>query len=164
MPRLLACLLVSFMIAATARPALAGTCQAEVDQLVKSNTTDLLNSVIEEKPELADISEEQLVIQSGQILLGSPRGDLKAHGWMMLLWYGGEEGRNMVAESGPTLETEEARAHLYYVMGLWQLRADDPETAAKGRELLSQVRDTGKVTFAPDEMWTMLLEECDLPE
>jgi hypothetical protein len=164
MPRILACLLVSLAVtAAAAQPAHSAACQAEVDGIVKSTTTDLLTSVIKERPELAELSEEELVLQSGKTLLSAPSGDMKAYGWMMLLWYGGEDGRNMVAESGPTLETEEARAHLYYVMGLWQLRADDPETAAKGRDLLSQVRDTGKVTFAPDEMWTLFLEECELP-
>jgi len=152
------------VLTAISLPASAETCQAEVDAIVKTNTTDLLTSVINENPGLAELSEKELVLASGKTLLSAPTGDLKAHGWMMLLWYGGEEGRNLVAESGPTLETEEARAHLYYVMGLWQLRADDAETAAKGRDLLSQVRDTGKVTIAPDEMWTLVLEECELPE
>ncbi|MFD0986036.1 hypothetical protein [Methyloligella solikamskensis] len=149
---------------AYAMPANAESCQAEVDAIVKSTTTDLLRQAIADKPELAELEEKELVLRSGQTLLTAPRGDIKAYGWMMLLWYGGPEGRNIVVESGPTLETEEARAHLYYVMALWQLRADDPETAAKGRDLLSQVRDTGKVTFAPDEMWTLFLEECSLPE
>lgn len=150
--------------ACLAAPALAAPCQTEVDGIVKTTTTDLLQQAIADHPELAELEEKELVLRSGQTLLSAPRGDFKAYGWMMLLWYGGEEGRNLVVESGPKLETEEARAHLYYVMGLWQLRADDAETAAEGRDLLSQVRDTGKVSFAPDEMWTLFLEECDLPE
>ena len=48
-------------------------------------------------------------------------------------------------------------------MGLFQLGSPKAETAAGGRNLLSQVKDTGKVTFVPDEMWALLLETCELP-
>jgi len=47
--------------------------------------------------------------------------------------------------------------------GLFQLGSPKAETAAGGRNLLSQVKDTGKVTFVPDEMWALFLDACVLP-
>lgn len=145
-------------------PAAAAMCRAEVDAIVKGATTDIMKKVVKDNPDIAALGGKELAIRSGKRLLSAPRGSFKAYGWMMLLWYGGKEGRALVAQSGPKLETEEARAYLYYVMGLWQLRANNAETATKGRTLLSQVRDTGKITFAPDEMWTLFLEGCELPK
>ncbi len=49
-------------------------------------------------------------------------------------------------------------------MGLFQLGSPKQETAAAGRTLLGQVKDTGKVTFVPEDMWELLIETCDLPK
>lgn len=141
----------------------AETCRNTVDAIVKTETTELLRTVVERDPVLAEMDEETLVLEGGKILLKSPRPDFKARGWMMLLWYGGKEGQDIVANSAETLETEEDRAHLYLVMGMYQLRAQSPDTAAGARNLLAQVKDTGKVSFLPDEMWTLFLETCELP-
>ena len=141
----------------------AEPCRKAVDEIVRTETTELLQTVVKNEPALSKMDEETLVLQGGKTLLESPRPDFKARGWMMLLWYGGKTGQDVVAQSAETLETEEDRAHLYLVMGMYQLRTKSPETAAGGRSLLSQVKDTGKVSFLPEEMWTLFLESCELP-
>jgi hypothetical protein len=141
----------------------AETCRNTVDGIVKTETTELLQTVVENDPALAEMGEETLVLEGGKKLLEAPRPDFKARGWMMLLWYGGKTGQDIVAQSAETLETEEDRAHLYLVMGMYQLRAKTAETASGGRDLLAQVKDTGKISFLPDEMWTLFLETCELP-
>ncbi|MEZ5875459.1 MAG: hypothetical protein R3D30_11735 [Hyphomicrobiales bacterium] len=155
---LLTALLAISLTAAHAEP-----CRKAADDVVQIATTELLQKVLEDDPALAEMDENALVLQAGKRLMESPRPDLKARGWMMLLWYGDKTEHDLVAKSAETLQTEEDRAHLYFVMGLYQLTASTADTAAGGRDLLAKVKDTGKVTFVPDEMWTMFLETCELP-
>jgi len=143
-------------------PAHAETCRIAADNIVHTATTELLQEVVNNNPNLQQLDEQELVIEAGKKLIEAPRPDFKARGWMMLLWYGGKQGQEIVAKSAESLQTEEDRAHLYFVMGLFQLTSQQADTAAGGRTLLSQVKDTGKVTFVPNDMWTVL-ETCQLP-
>jgi|GEM_PF-3672231 len=165
LPRSLArCLFIAALCTVGPAAVQAQSCRDTVDDIVRTETTELLQTVVKNDPALSEMDEETLVLQGGKTLLESPRPDFKARGWMMLLWYGGKPGQDVVAQSAETLETEEDRAHLFLVMGMYQLRAKSPETASGGRSLLSQVRATGKVSFLPDEMWTLFLESCELPD
>jgi hypothetical protein len=156
--------LLAVLFAAGATPALAESCRNAADAIVKTETTELLQQVVKNDPQLGQLDEATLVIEGGKTLLEAPQPDFKARGWLMLMWYGGQTGRDIVAQSSETLTTEADRAHLYFAMGLFQLSSKKPATAAEGRKLLSQVKDTGKVTFVPDEMWAIFLETCELPE
>jgi hypothetical protein len=142
----------------------AESCRVTANEMVNTATAELLQDVIKKDPELAKLDERTLVLEAGKKLITAERSDFKARGWMMLLWYGGKPGGEIVANSAETLETEEDRAHLYFVMGLFQLGSPKQETATAGRTLLGQVKDTGKVTFVPDDMWKLLIETCDLPK
>ena len=155
--------LPAVMFTASLSLAHASTCRDVSDEIVKTATSELLQDVAKNDPQLAELDEKTLVLEGGKKLLEAPQPDFKARGWMMLLWYGGKTGQEIVAKSAEGLTTEEDRAHLYFVMGLFQLGSPKAETAAGGRNLLSQVKDTGKVTFVPDEMWALLLETCELP-
>lgn len=157
------CLFLAALSVTGLSPAQADPCREVVDAIVHTETTELLQTVVKNDPALEQLGEEELVLEGGKTLLKSDRPDFKARGWMMLLWYGGKTGQDLVAASSETLQTEKDRAHLYLVMGMYQLRAKSPETAAGGRSLLSQVKDTGEISFLPDEMWTLFLESCELP-
>jgi hypothetical protein len=156
--------LFAVLLAASLTPALAESCRNAADAVVKTETSELLEEVVKNDPQLGELDGETLVIESGKTLLEAPQPDFKARGWMMLMWYGGKPGRDIVSKSSEKLTTEADRAHLYFVMGLYQLSSKKPETAAEGRKLLSQVKDTGKVTFVPDEMWAIFLKTCELPK
>jgi len=146
-----------------AGPASAAPCRTVTDDVANTAATELLQQVVKNDPQLAELDEKTLLLEGGKKLIEAPQPDYKARGWMMLLWYGGKPGQEIVASSAEGLETEEDRAHLYFVMGLFQLGSPNAETAAAGRSLLSQVKDTGKVTFVPEELWTLFLQACELP-
>ncbi|CFX47358.1 exported protein of unknown function [Candidatus Filomicrobium marinum] len=148
-----------FMSSAQAAP----TCKAVANDIVIGTTRDILQQVVEENPSLKSLSESDLVKKAGKQFLTAERPDFQAHGYMMLLWFAGEEGRTLVKDIGPKLTTEEQRAHYYFVLGLHQIRADGATTAATGRDYIRQMRDSGKVSFVGDDMWTLLIETCTLP-
>ena len=139
------------------------TCQDLANAIVKQATTDVLRDAVNDSPALQKLSDEELVLKAGKIFLGAERPDFKAYGYMMLLWYGGKTGRDLVTEIGPKLATEDDRAHYYFVLGLYQLQSKKPDVATTGRDYIRQMRDSGKVKFVNDDMWTALIEECRLP-
>ena len=143
--------------------AAAPACKDVANGIVQTATRDVLKDAVANSPALQNLSEKELVLTAGQQFLTAERADFKAYGYMMLLWYGGQEGRELVKNIGPKLDTEEDRAHYYFVLGLHQLRAAKSETAATGRDYIRQMRDSGKVTFVPDEMWRQLIDDCSLP-
>jgi hypothetical protein len=126
-------------------------------------TRDVLSDAVKTNPKLKDMDGNELASEAGKIFLTAERPNFKAYGYMMLLWYGGAEGRDLVTKVGSGLETEEDRAHFYFVLGLFQLRAKEAKVAATGRDYIRQMRDSGKVTFVPDAMWDQLISECRLP-
>lgn len=148
-----------FMSAAQAAP----TCKAAANDIVTGTTRDILEKVVDENPDLKSLGESELVKVAGTKLLTAERADFQAYGYMMLLWFGGKEGRAQVTEVAPTLKTEEQRAHYYFVLGLHQIRADGAKTALTGRDYIRQMRDSGKVAFVGDDMWSLLIETCTLP-
>jgi len=139
------------------------TCQDLANEIVKSATTGVLKDAVEAKPELKQLSDEELVLKAGRIFLAAERPDFKAYGYMMLLWFGGKTGRELVVNIAPKLNTEADRAHYYFVLGLYQLRSSEPEVAAKGRDYVRQMRDSGKVEFVEDGTWDDLITGCRLP-
>ena len=148
-----------------ASPALAEqiACSDLANAIVENAAKDVLGEAVKSNPDLQKLSGHALAMAAGRQFLTAERPDFKAYGYMLLLWYGGEEGRDLVAKVGPELTTEEDRAHLYFVMGLAQLRAQNAKTAATGRDYIRQMRDSGKVTFVTDEMWDLLIDKCRLP-
>jgi hypothetical protein len=153
------------VILSSASAALAqdNTCRDVTDAIVQQTTRDVLSDALKSNPDLKKLSSEQLAKVGGKTFLAADRPDFKAYGFMMLLWYGGKEGRDMVANASEKLTTEEDRAHLFFVMGMFQLRSPNPKSASAGRNLIRQIRDSGKVTFAPDAMWDQLIKDCRLP-
>ena len=141
-----------------ASPALADepACAALADTIVETATRDVLRDAVEANPELKELDGNELASGAGRIFLTADRPDFKAYGYMMLLWYGGKDGRDLVAQAGPELQTEEDRAHYYFVLGLFQLRSKDAATAATGRDYIRQMRDSGKVTFVSEAVWDQL--------
>lgn len=138
-------------------------CRDLADSLARQATREVLADAIEANPSLKQLSGEELAKNAGRIFLSAERPDFKAYCFIMLLWFGGEEGRGIAAEGAAALETEDDRAHFYFVQGMYQLRASDSELANTGREYIRQVRDTGKVTFVADHMWDQLINQCRLP-
>lgn len=143
--------------------AAAPTCKDFANEIVQRATTGVLKDAVEENPELKKLTDEQLVLTAGPIFLKAERPDFKSYGYMMLLWYGGQKGRDLVAQMAPKLETEADRAHYYFVLGMHQIRSNKPDIAATGRDYIRQMRDSGKVEFVNDAMWTGLIDECRLP-
>lgn len=141
----------------------APTCKDLTNEIVKSATTGVLKDAVEAKPELRQLTDEELVLKAGRIFLAAERPDFKAYGYMMLLWYGGKTGRELVVNIAPKLDTEADRAHYYFVLGMYQLRSTDPEVAAKGRDYVRQMRDSGKVQFVENGTWDDLITGCRLP-
>jgi hypothetical protein len=155
---------VLICISLSASPAFAqDACCDVTNAIVQQATRDVLSEALKTNPALKTLSSEELAKVAGKTFLGADRPDFKAYGYMMLLWYGGKEGRDMVANASGTLATEEERAHLYFVMGLFQLRSSNPKTASTGRDYIRQMRDSGKVTFVNDAMWDQLIKGCRLP-
>lgn len=151
-------------IAAASPARAAETCSAVANAVVKQGVEDVLNKVIKDHPELTKMTQKELVRKAGHILLEAPRPDIQAYGYMMLLWYGDETDRKKVAQTVADLETEAQRAHFYFVMGLYQIRAEKPDVAAQGRDYIRQMRDSGHVTFVNDAMWAALIDECELTQ
>ncbi len=149
----------------SASPALSQgtTCSDVTNAIVQQATRDVLSDALKTNPALKKLSSEQLAKVAGEKFLSADRPDFKAYGFMMLLWYGGKEGRDLVANASEKLATEEERAHLFFVMGMFQLRSPNPKSASAGRNLIRQIRDSGKVTFVNDAMWDQLIKECRLP-
>jgi hypothetical protein len=160
-----ACTIVAFVVAAiSAVPALAApACKEIVNGIVQTATRDVLKDAVANSPELQKLSEQELVLTAGKTFLTAERPDFKAYGYMMLLWYGGKQGQELFTNVAPTLDTEVDRAHYYFVLGLYQMRAATPKVAATGRDYVRQMRDSGKVTFVPDDMWRQLIDDCSLP-
>lgn len=146
-------------------PALAQqmTCRDLADVIVQQATTDVLADAVKKNPSLKELDEGELAKVAGKTFLGAERPDFKAYGFMMLLWYGGDEGRSIAAQGAADLQTEEERAHFFFVQGLFQLRSPKAGSAAQGRDVVRQVRDSGKVTFVEDAMWDQLINQCQLP-
>jgi hypothetical protein len=138
------------------------TCSALADSIVDTATRDVLTTAVKENPQLKKLEGNDLASAAGKLFLTAERPDFKAYGYMMLLWYGGKDGRDLVSEVGAQLQTEEDRAHFYFVLGLFQLRSTDAKIAATGRDYVRQMRDSGKVTFVNDAMWDQLAK-CQLP-
>lgn len=132
--------------------------------VVKDAVEDILKQVLNDHPNLKDLSQEELVATAGDKLLAAERPDFKAYGYMMLLWYGDEAARQTVADSAATLQTPEERAHFYFVMGLGKIRSDNPEVASQGRDYIRQMRDSGHVTFVNDALWDQLITDCQISE
>lgn len=139
------------------------SCRDLADSLARQATREVLADAIEANPSLKELSEEELAKKAGRIFLSADRPDFKAYGFIMLLWFGGEEGRSIAAQGAAELETEDDRAHFYFVQGMYQLRASDLKLANTGRDYIRQMRDTGKVTFVSDAMWDQLINQCRLP-
>lgn len=138
-------------------------CRELADSLARQATREVLADAVEADPSLKHLSEEELAKKAGRIFLSAERPDFKAYGFIMLLWFGGEEGRGIAAQGAADLETEDDRAHFYFVQGMYQLRASSSELASTGRDYIRQIRDTGKVTFVSDDMWDQLINRCRLP-
>ena len=149
--------------ASASQAAKAPACKDLANEIVHTATSDVLKDAVSKSPTLQKLSDEELVLAAGKTFLTAERPDFKAYGYMMLLWYGGQPGRDMVANIGPKLESEEDRAHYYFVLGLHQMRSAKQETAATGRDYIRQMRDSGKVGFVTDTMWDQLIEQCRLP-
>jgi hypothetical protein len=151
------------MLAASAPAhAQAASCQEYVNKIVKDNVEGILNSVLEQRPELKTLSQKELVKTAGEQLITADEAKLRVHGYMMLMWYGDEPARQKLAEHAGVLETEADRANFYFVMGLNLLRSKTPKTAAQGRDYIKQMKGTGHVTFVNDVMWTNLIEDCEI--
>ncbi|MGE3987454.1 hypothetical protein [Pseudorhodoplanes sp.] len=157
--------LALLILVASASPAVAQnpTCRDLVDGIVRQATSDVLSDAAKARPSMKELGSEQLARLAGKQFLGADRADFKAYGYMMLLWYGGKEGRDIAASHSASLSTEEDRAHFYFVLGLFQLRSANIKTANTGRDYIRQVRASGKVTFVKDEMWNELETGCRLP-
>lgn len=158
-----AALALTFILSSASASLAQDACRNVTDAIVQQTTRDVLSDALKSNPDLKKLSSEQLAKVAGKTFLTADRPDFKAYGYMMLLWYGGKEGRDMVANASEKLDTEEERAHLFFVMGMFQLRSPNPKSASAGRNLIRQLRDTGKVTFVNDAMWDQLIKDCRLP-
>ena len=95
--------LPAVMFTASLSLAHASTCRDVSDEVVKTATSELLQDVAKNDPQLAELDEKTLVLEGGKKLLEAPQPDFKARGWMMLLWYGGKTGQEIVAKSAEGL-------------------------------------------------------------
>ncbi|MGD9868773.1 MAG: hypothetical protein AB7U38_12310 [Hyphomicrobiales bacterium] len=155
--------LFTFLVIGAAGPLRAQTCQQYVNTAVKDNVESVLNAVLKDRPDLRDLTQEQLVKTAGEQLITADDAKLRVHGYMMLMWYGDEESRKKLAEHAAALETEAGRANFYFVMGMNLLRSKKPDASTQGRDYIRQMRETGHVTSVNDVMWDNLIEGCTLP-
>jgi hypothetical protein len=160
----IAAIFLAAAVTASAPVRAAETCSTVANTVVKQAVEDVLNKVIKDHPDLTKLTQKELVKKAGTILLQAPKPDIQAYGYMMLLWYGDQGDRDQVAQTAAKLETEAQRAHFYFVMGLYQIRAEKPDVAKQGRDYIRQMRDSGHVTFVNDAMWTSLIDECQLSQ
>lgn len=160
----IAAISLAVALAASSAVRAAESCGTVANSVVKQAVEDVLNSVIKDHPDLKKLTQQELVKKAGNILLEAPKPDIQAYGFMMLLWYGDKEDRDKVAKTAANLETEEQRAHFYFVMGLYQIRSKTSDVAAQGRDYIRQMRDSGHVTFVNDAMWSALIDECQFSQ
>lgn len=76
------------------------------DTIARQATQEVLQDAIEADPSLKDLSEEELAKKAGRIFPSAERPDFKVYGFIMLLWFGGEEGRSIAAKGAVELATE----------------------------------------------------------
>lgn len=146
------------------RPAAAATCKEFADSVVRHAVQDVLNTAKADNAELEKLSQQELVNVAGQKLMDAPKPDIRAYGYMMLLWYGEGEARRKVVEASARLKSIEGRAHYHFVMALLELGSQSSQVAQRGRDHLRQIRESGHVAFVNDEMWDQLVTGCEIAE
>jgi len=157
--------IAAFAVSTQYAPAYAAdSCATVANSVVKDAVEDVLGKAVKDNPELKKLSQKELVKRSGNVLLTAERPGIQAYGFMMLMWYGDQADRDKVAKTAAALQTEQQRAHFYFVLGLNQIRSKTPKVAAEGRDYIRQIRDTGHVTFVNDAMWKSLIDDCQLSQ
>lgn len=140
------------------------SCRTVADQMVKTAVENILRDVVKADASLKKLDQKTLVKVAGNKLMTAERADHKAYGYMTLLWYGDAAARQKVAEAAAALQTQEERAHFYFVMGLYQIGSKTPKRAKEGRGTIKQIHNTGHVTFVNDAIWRLLKTDCQINE
>ncbi len=138
------------------------SCRAVADRMVKAAVEDALQEVMKADDSLKRLDRRTLIEVAGKQLMAAKRADLKAHGYMTLLWYGDAAARQMVAEAAAALQTQRERAHFYFVMGLYQIGSKTLKLAQEGRDTIKQVHSSNLVTFVNEATWRLLKTDCQM--
>ena len=155
---------ISMAVAGGSHVAAAATCKDFADSVVRHAVQDVLDKVKSDNAELQKLSEQELVNLAGAKLIEAPKPDIRAYGYMMLLWYGEGEARQKVAQAAARQQSMEHQAHYHFVMALLEVGSSSAQVAQRGRDHLREIRESGYVTFVNDEMWDQLIEECQIAE
>ncbi len=146
----------------TIQPAAAETCRTVAHRAVSEAVEGILADVLKSNPELKAMDRQALLKTAADKLMTADRPDFKAYGYMIRLFYDGDEAaRKQVAEAAAALKTEAERAHLFFVLGLNLIRAKTQKAALQGRDFLKQIRASGHVNFVSDGLWEEL-ESCEI--
>jgi len=153
-----------FLVPMALMPAIAAdtSCRAVADRMVKAAVEDALQDVMKADASLKKLDRRTLIEVAGKQLIAAKRADLKAHGYMTLLWYGDAAAQQMVAEAAAALQTQKERAHFYFVMGLYQIGSKTPKLAQEGRDTIKQVHSSNLVTFVNEATWRLLITDCQM--
>lgn len=162
--RVISAAVIAMAVAGGSRVASAATCKEFADSVVRQAVQDVLNKVKTDNAELQKLSQQELVNLAGTKLIEAPKPDIRAYGYMMLLWYGEGEARQKVVQSGAKLQSMEDQAHYHFVMALLEIGSQSPQVAQRGRDHLREIRESGYVTFVNDEMWDQLTDKCRIAE
>lgn len=153
-----------FALAAAPRSAMAVTCEAFANGVVREAVEDVLDKLKDSDPGLKKLGQQELINLAGAKLVEADKPDIKAYGYMMLLWYGEGEARRKIAETGAKLEGMKDRAHYHFVLALMEISSKSPQIASRGRGNLRELRESGHVAFVDDAMWDRLVEDCEIAE
>lgn len=140
------------------------SCKDYTNAIVKNSVEDILRPVVQKNPGLKKLSQKALVHKAGQMLMTAPNPSFKSYGFMMLLWYGGKEGRGLAAKGAPHFKTPADKAYLNLALGLFGMSSNSRAKAQSGRKMVAAMRKTGLIKTLTPEMWAQLTTKCQLPK
>jgi hypothetical protein len=162
--RVISAAIIAMAVAGGSQAAAAATCKEFADSVVRHAVQDVLDKVKADNAELQKLSEQELVNLAGLKLIEASKPDIRAYGYMMLLWYGEGEARQKVVQASVNLQSMVDKAHYHFVMALLEIGSGSPQVAQRGRDHLREIRGSGYVTFVNDEMWDQLIDKCRIAE
>lgn len=166
MPRLAVFISGIVLAAAAITPAASAdiTCKDYVTRWVHKEAEQAVRDVAKDNPSLKEMGQAEAVETAGETMMRMEQPQDKARGYLTLLFFGGDKGREIVLQQQNALDSEVERSHYNLALAVYQLRSDDPEMVREMRSYLGQIRDTEHVNFVHQYFWKHLIEECTPPQ